>query len=140
MDASQAKIKNIIGQFCEGGPRANELTELPDVIKYIYENTVAGMDSEIRKAIVQVVVQYRKTLFDKEKPLRKELETVMEEVGAFGKDLGVAMMEVVDLPWQKVQCQECEHIWADSRETIPQGTHCPGCKLALYSWNDYTVD
>jgi hypothetical protein len=135
---AQAKFKRRVTELCGQSKPTDELSELPAIMEYIYQNTVDKGDPGLRETAVKVIVLHAEKLFALDESLKEGLQNLMEKSGAFGRDFNIAVLK----KWQgfrKVQCQHCRHIWADPRSPIPD-CHCPGCQGLKHNWNDYQVE
>ena len=135
--ATLAKFEQNVTKLCSQSESTQELSELPAIIEFIYENTVDEGGSGLRETAVKIIVRNATKLFDRDDGY-KGLQNIMEKSGTFGRDFGIAMLK----KWQgfrKVQCQHCWHIWADPRPNIPD-VHCPGCKGLKHHWDNYQVE
>jgi hypothetical protein len=113
-------------------------------IETVYAKT-PSTDCILRRTIMKVVMEHRERLLNPDNNESPSLPELMDEIPELGKDVLTSLMSTLrmcEIKWmgyRKLQCQMCRHIWADARVQIPDGTHCPQCKLALHSWDKHEV-
>ncbi|KAF2422100.1 hypothetical protein EJ08DRAFT_682825 [Tothia fuscella] len=103
-------------------------------IEHIYNNTPEE-DRSLRDVLVRVCMtkDLGSLLLD------DAFATVFATIIEFRKDLALLLVGASRwIGWKKVQCQRCQHIWADTRETIGNAT-CPCCGDCLYQWDNFAV-
>jgi len=115
----------------------NELGEMSAIINFIYENTPNEGGFGLRDTAIKIVVPCATKLFNLGESL-KGLQDTTQKSGEFWRDFSIALLK----KWQgfrKVQCQQCQHVWADPRPDIPD-VYCPGCRALKRGWDRYQVD
>lgn len=138
---AQTRFEKAVTKLGGDSETPKDIAQLAKVVEFIYENTFdedQPGSSGLREIIVKLVVRYADKLLIRDKDGDSDLFDMMEQCGAFGRDFGLAMFK----KWQgfrKVQCQQCRHIWADPRVSIPD-VNCPGCRERKHSWNKYQVE
>jgi hypothetical protein len=66
------------------------------------------------------------------------LHSIREKSGTFGRDISIAVLR----KWQgfrKVQCNQCDHVWADPQLNDPC-LRCPMCKGFKLDRADYEIN
>lgn len=136
--AAQSNFEQILTDLCNQSEPPEKLYELPTIMEYIYENTEYQDGTGLRQSAASALVRHAEKFFDRDEGLKDAMLKVMEATGSMGADFGIALLN----KWKgfrKVQCQQCWHIWADPRSSIPN-VRCPGCEQPKSSWGKYEVN
>jgi hypothetical protein len=116
----------------------------PVAVETIYTETVST-DRALRDLVLDTIIKHASVLLGPSISCTSTaLTSVMDRVAELGKDLSIRMLSEVSAQdrwsgFRKVQCQQCQHIWADPRAIIPD-MDCPGCHEFKGNWDRYEVE